>query len=242
MTEPPSGAWTPPPASPPPYPGAPPPQQPWGSPPPGGPWPGGAPYPPPKPTSSLAVVSLVFGIVQFFVCPIIGGIVAIVTGHVARGRAKRSQGAEGGTGMALAGVILGYAGIALTIIVGIGAVVLFAVYGDDIERISLRDEAHAFIDEAQAEAVITGPAVRDPAVLSRAYETVDLDGSYQSMTLPDGTPIPIADASDWERARWRVELSSSLFGDTTYICVEIPETTTADPRITNGRCDVVAAA
>jgi hypothetical protein len=241
MTEPPSGAWTPPPDSPPQYPGAPPPpQQPWGSPPPGSPWPGAAPYPPPKPNSSLAVVSLVFGIIQFFVCPIIGGIVAIVTGHVARGRAKRSQGAEGGAGMALAGVILGYAGIALTILVIVGAVVLFGVWGDDIERISLREEAHEFVDEAQREAEITGADVRDPFVLSQAYDTVDLDDSYQSMTLPDGTPLPIADVSDWERARWRVEMSSSLFSDT-YICVEIPQTTEAEPRITNGRCDLGAA-
>jgi hypothetical protein len=188
----------------------------------------------------LAVVSLVFGIIQFFVCPIIGGIVAIVTGHVARGRAKRSQGAEGGAGMALAGVILGYAGIALTILVIVGAVVLFGVWGDDIERISLRDEAHEFVNEAQREAEITGAEVRDPLVLSEAYDTVDLDNSYQSMTLPDGTPIPIADGSDWERARWRVEMSSSLFSDT-YICVEIPQTTEAEPRITNRRCDVSAA-
>ncbi len=241
MTEPPSGAWTPPPASPPPYPGAPPPppQQPWGSPPPGGPWPGAAPYPPPKPNSSLAVVSLVFGIIQFFVCPIIGGIVAIVTGHVARGRAKRSQGAEGGAGMALAGVILGYAGIALTIIVIVGAVVLFGVFGDDIERISLRDEANEFVDEAQRTAAISGAEVRDPFVLSDAFSVVDLNDN-QSMTLPDGTPIPLADTSDWERARWRVEMSSTLFGDT-YVCFEIPESTSVDPHFTNGRCDLSAA-
>ena len=229
MTEPPSGAWTPPPASPPPAspPPAPPASQ-WGTPP-------GGPHPPGR-SNPLAVISLVFGIIQFVLCPIIGGVVAIVTGHVARGRVKNSQGAEGGAGMAMAGLILGYVGIALTIIAIAGAVLFF----DDFERLILREEAKEFVNEAQTEAQIMSAPVRDPSVLREAYRTVDLDDSYQSMTLPDGTPIPIADVSDWERTRWRVEMSSSIFGDT-YICVEIPESTNADPRITNGRCDVSAA-
>lgn len=68
------------------------------------------------PTNSSAVASLIFGIGSWLVCPLIGAIVAVIFGHIARGQIPRSG--EGGSGMAMAGLILGYAQIA------IGAVVL----------------------------------------------------------------------------------------------------------------------
>jgi hypothetical protein len=58
------------------------------------------------PTNSLAVVSLITGIVSWFLCPLLGGIVAVISGHVAHSQLKRSG--EGGAGMATAGMVLGY--------------------------------------------------------------------------------------------------------------------------------------
>lgn len=57
-------------------------------------------------TNSSAVASLVFGILSWFLCPLIGGILAIIFGHVARGQIRRTG--EGGGGLAIAGLILGY--------------------------------------------------------------------------------------------------------------------------------------
>jgi hypothetical protein len=76
------------------------------------------------PTNSLAVMSLVFGIVSWVLCPIIGGLVAVITGHAARGQISRTG--EGGGGLALAGLILGYFNLA---VVGVGAIlwVLFVL-------------------------------------------------------------------------------------------------------------------
>ncbi len=63
------------------------------------------PVSPPK-TSGFAIASLVFGI--------LGGVVlALVFGYVALSKIKRSGGALTGRGMALAGVILGWAWLAL---------------------------------------------------------------------------------------------------------------------------------
>ena len=42
-------------------------------------------YRPAAPTSSLAVTSLVFGILSWCVLPFVGAIVAIICGHMARG-------------------------------------------------------------------------------------------------------------------------------------------------------------
>jgi hypothetical protein len=65
------------------------------------------------PNSTAAVVSLVFGILTWIFLPVIGPIVAVVAGHMARAEIRRSNGQVGGGGMALAGLVLGYLQIAL---------------------------------------------------------------------------------------------------------------------------------
>ncbi|HEU4543590.1 MAG TPA: DUF4190 domain-containing protein [Jiangellaceae bacterium] len=61
----------------------------------------------PQPTNGLAVASLVLGIVWAFW---IGSALAIVFGHVAL--AQIAQKNEGGKGLAVAGLVLGYVGAA----------------------------------------------------------------------------------------------------------------------------------
>ena len=67
-------------------------------------------YRPGTSTSSLAVVSLVFGILTWCVLPFVGAIVAIICGHLARGEIRRSpaEARTEGDGMAVAGLVLGY--------------------------------------------------------------------------------------------------------------------------------------
>jgi thiol:disulfide interchange protein len=74
-------------------------------------------------TSALAVVSLVFGIATWLLLPLLGAIVAIVCGHLARSEIRRAPlGSIDGDGMALAGLILGY----LHLLIGVLAVMLVA--------------------------------------------------------------------------------------------------------------------
>jgi zinc transporter ZupT len=68
-----------------------------------------------RPTSTAAIVSLVSGIASWVMLPFLAAIVAIVAGHMARAEIQRS-GAEG-DGLAIAGLILGYANLALCIAV-----------------------------------------------------------------------------------------------------------------------------
>ena len=77
-------------------------------------WPGGAPYTGQK-TNTLAVAALICGVVQFVGFWLLGTIPAIVLGHMARNQIRQRN--EQGAGLALAGLILGYVGIALTVIV-----------------------------------------------------------------------------------------------------------------------------
>ena len=65
------------------------------------------------PNSTLAIASLILGILGWTFLPIIGAIIAVITGHMAKSEIKRSRGQLAGDGMATAGLILGYASIAL---------------------------------------------------------------------------------------------------------------------------------
>jgi len=65
-------------------------------------------------TNGLAVASLVLGIVWIFW---IGSILALVFGYVAKGQIDRSGGRESGRGLAVAGIVLGWVGVATLILV-----------------------------------------------------------------------------------------------------------------------------
>ena len=69
-------------------------------------------------TSSLAIVSLVFGVLAWCMLPFVGALVAVVCGHLARGEIRRApvdQRIEG-DGMAIAGMVLGYAQLVLSVL------------------------------------------------------------------------------------------------------------------------------
>jgi hypothetical protein len=125
----------PPPQSPPP----PPRQSPPSAPPPG-------PTPPPAPpsygqpaggygyqstpkTNGLAIASLVLGIAQIFIC-IVGGILALVFGYISRRQIDESGGTQGGRGLAIAGIILGWVGIGLGIVY-IVVIIIAVLVSDD---------------------------------------------------------------------------------------------------------------
>ena len=68
-------------------------------------------------TPGIAIASLVLGILSFLCFGPLTGIPGIICGHVARKRINASGGTLGGSGIGLAGLILGYVNLALSIIV-----------------------------------------------------------------------------------------------------------------------------
>ncbi len=79
-------------------------------------------YPQARETSTKAVLSMVFGILSWLVLPVIGSVVAIVMGSSARKDTK--PGRMSGDGMAVAGLILGWANVALWILLIILAIIV----------------------------------------------------------------------------------------------------------------------
>lgn len=78
----------------------------------------------PRRTNGLAVASLACGVGQVFFW-FLAAIPAVVLGHMARRQIRRTG--EDGAGLALAGLILGWIGIALTVVFAVGIVALVAV-------------------------------------------------------------------------------------------------------------------
>jgi hypothetical protein len=87
-------------------------------------------YRPGNTTSSLAVVSLIFGILAWCVLPFIGAIVAIICGHLARGEIRRSppDNRTEGDGLAIAGLVLGYVQLVLCVL-GLFLVIAALIFG-----------------------------------------------------------------------------------------------------------------
>ncbi|MCK7593140.1 DUF4190 domain-containing protein [Pseudomarimonas salicorniae] len=71
-------------------------------------------------TSTAAIISLVFGIVSWIALPLLGALVAIVAGHMARAEIRRER--IDGDNLALIGLVLGYLNIGLTILLFLAVV------------------------------------------------------------------------------------------------------------------------
>ncbi len=114
------------------------------------------PIPPPLPptankTDSLAIASLVLGVLS-----ILGGallflpwVLAVIFGHIALGRIKRSPG-TGGRGQAIAGLCLGYVSIPLSLgLFAAMAIPAFAKVRENSLRIAMHNNARMLASAAQ---------------------------------------------------------------------------------------------
>lgn len=78
----------------------------------------------PRQTSTLAIISLVAGILGWTLLPFLGSIGAIIFGHLARGEIRRSNGQLDGDGLAVTGLVLGWVNVVIAIL-AIMAFILF---------------------------------------------------------------------------------------------------------------------
>lgn len=82
---------------------------------------------PAAPTSTMAVASLVLGILGWVFPFLLFSIGAVVCGHIARNEIRNSGGSVGGGGLAMAGLILGYIFISLAALGICGLIALIMV-------------------------------------------------------------------------------------------------------------------
>ncbi|MDO5356554.1 MAG: DUF4190 domain-containing protein [Conchiformibius sp.] len=147
------------------------------------------PKPPSGSTCALAVASLVFGILAFFLMPVIGALVALVCGHLAHWRMRRRGRKDGG--LALAGLILGYINIT---VVYIG----WSMYQDFLFRSQVvravgalhevkQDLARQLTAHPHAE-----PIKRDAVAMPPYWQTVKVENGvlYTQFAAHDKIPMP----------------------------------------------------
>lgn len=85
-------------------------------------------YPPPAmqlPTSTMAVISVISGILGFTLVPFLGSIIAVITGVMARGETRGNPPRTSGDGLATAGIVMGWIGIGLGVLGGLCALCAF---------------------------------------------------------------------------------------------------------------------
>src|ERR1051326_6117831 len=87
-------------------------------------------------TAPLAIVSLVLALISRLVCLLFASVPAIICGHVARSRIRRSNGALQGMNFALAALIIAYLNIPVGVLGGIMLVDMIRS-----ERVRLHDLA-----------------------------------------------------------------------------------------------------
>ena len=78
------------------------------------------------PNSGMAVASLIASILGVTLMPTIGSVIGLVLGYMARSRIRDSAGTVGGEGLAKAGIVLGWIGVALAVV---GVCLAITVFG-----------------------------------------------------------------------------------------------------------------
>lgn len=131
-------------------------------------------------TSGLAISSLVLGILSFLTFGLTG-IPAVILGHLARGKIKRSAGLRTGEGLALAGLICGYIGffvIGVAFIAGLTAPLIIRQRkkADQTETINNARQIGIALFEFQTE-YGSGPNESTADVVAKNTDTVKEAGS-----------------------------------------------------------------
>ncbi len=77
--------------------------------------------------STMAIVSLISGILGWTLLPFLGSIAAIIAGHKAKKEIRDSMGQLGDVGMATAGLVMGYISLVLVLCVCAAVVAVMAL-------------------------------------------------------------------------------------------------------------------
>ena len=167
--------------------------------------------------NGLAIASLVCGL--FFFVYGIPAVLAVVFGHVALSQIKRSDGAQTGRGMAIAGLVLGYGGIALVAVVIVLGVVIAndddgVVFGVDVDDLTSTTTDAFGVDET----FCYPPTGRDDDIDVEPTVTIPSDPPFRDCTdlvVGDGEVVEPGDV-----VRVRVVTSDGGWGDTRTIDAE----------------------
>src|SRR6266487_5240319 len=143
-----------------------------------------APSPAPS-TAPTAIWSLVPAILSFFCGWLFTAIPAVIFGHVARSKIRKSGGALGGMGIATAGLILGYLALVLGVM---GIPLLVSIIQSDRERLHRLSTERKEIasDDGKIDVIVPGLWVKLPELNKQARLQVgDKSKQMYLIVIPD---------------------------------------------------------
>lgn len=119
------------------------------------------------PTPGVAIWSLILAVLSFTCGWLFTAIPAVICGHVARAKIRRSDGALGGRGIATAGLILGYIALAVGIM---GIPLLVSMIQSDHERLQRLSAERKEIasDDGKTKVTVPGTWTKLPELNKRA--------------------------------------------------------------------------
>jgi len=134
-----------------------------------------------KQTAGVAVASLILGILGFFCLGPLGSIPAIICGHIGRAAIKKKPDTLQGSGMALAGLIMGYIQVALLVVALPLIAILIPAVVSGVERAGEMVCIHNMqeIDSAKDQW-----AIQEDKEAGSAVETNAVNQYLMSDTLP----------------------------------------------------------
>jgi hypothetical protein len=165
-----------------------------------------APFPPavastaiaPQSTNGLAIASLVLAIAGAFLLFGIGALLAVFLGHIALGQVKRSGGTQGGRGLAVAGLVIGY--IELLVIAVVIAIIAIGAAGSsaeyqveacEVDLRTLQTAVAAYNAELGAYPSVEADLVNDEFLEYESdYYDYEFDGSAPVFSLQPGSDCP----------------------------------------------------
>lgn len=139
--------------------------------------------------NTLSIVALVCGLLAWFILPVIGALIAIITGHIARSQIKRTG--ESGAGLALTGLILGYI---YFVFIGfaIAAAITLPAYQDYVYRAKTR-EAAALLEPYRMTLTQKQPENQEIAISNAAreyWQNVRIENETLIAQFGNGTKVP----------------------------------------------------
>jgi cyclophilin family peptidyl-prolyl cis-trans isomerase len=194
--------------------------QPFG--PPAGPPPGWSPPPAAPATNGNAVASLVVGVLSIVSCPILG-VVGLVLGFRARRQIREANGAEGGDGLAVGGLITSALGIVVSGIVLVA--ILLVVAGRSTTGTIDRAPITRPTIPVPTTLVAPGEPDPEPGAVDGSGEPAEVEPPPAGATIAAPTPCPAADGSS-DR--------TTTFGAAPPMCIDSAATYTATFETTEG--------
>lgn len=134
------------------------------------------PYPQPQRTSGVAIASLVTSLLGI-------GLAGVICGHIALSQIKRSAGALGGKGLAIAGLVIGYVGVLIWLLIAVALVLPVLFVGSQAYKRSA-DRAACILNQRNVQQAVRAHQNTESLAIGAPIDWKEIFGPAAYMREP----------------------------------------------------------